>query len=97
MRSKHVVLCILVNDDLNFARLRNLQSGFDEKRDVLEVADVRFAQDGFRPNLLNLVDDLLRTLGAAFRHVVDDNVRAPFCKKDRNTGTKAARQPLSAK
>ena len=95
-RSDGALPNILVNDDLNLASIRYLQSGVDEKRNLIEVADVRFAQDGFRSDLFHIVNDLLRTLRTAFGHIVDDDVGAPLGEKDCNASTKAAGKPLSA-
>lgn len=87
--SNALVLRILVNENLDLPSLGDLQSRVDEEWDLIKVAHVGFAQDGFRSDFLDIVDHLLGTLGAAFRHVVHDDVCAPFGKQDGNAGTKA--------
>jgi len=88
-RSNVLVLRILVNDNLDLASLGDLQSRVDEEWDLIKVADVGFAQDGFRSDFLDVVDHLLGTPCTTFRHVVHDDICAPFGKQDGNAGTKA--------
>lgn len=79
-----------MNQDLNLASLANLQSSFDQLRDLVGLAYVCLADDSLGTVRLNFLCNLLRTLLAARGNVVDNHVGTTLAQKDGNAGTNSA-------
>lgn len=74
-----------MDQDFDLPRRTDSQSSVDEGLDAFHLADICATEDGSRADLIvNFVDYVLRTLPAAFRDVVYDDVGSSFGYEDGN-------------
>lgn len=78
----------LVNQNVNLAVLAELSGSVDQKWNLLKLHHVGLDENSLGADfVVDLINNILCTLRAAFGNIVDNNISAALCKENGDTST----------